>query len=136
MSLTNEQMTAMYTNMTKIRMFEERVAELFAEGKIPMKFSEDGKGVVWKAELPGRGCSTPIVKSGLLLLTAPVDGKDSLMAFDLNGNHAGSAGLGSGAINFLDIKDFTIKRPSATGAGDRLNGCDCLIEIVIKLPCY
>jgi pyruvate dehydrogenase E1 component alpha subunit len=25
----------MYTNMTKIRMFEERVAEIFAEGKIP-----------------------------------------------------------------------------------------------------
>ncbi len=35
MSITNEQMLAMYTNMTKIRMFEERVAELFAEGKIP-----------------------------------------------------------------------------------------------------
>ena len=35
MSLTNEQMIAMYTNMTKIRMFEERVAEIFAEGKIP-----------------------------------------------------------------------------------------------------
>ena len=35
MSLTNEQMIAMYTNMTKIRMFEERVAEYFAEGKIP-----------------------------------------------------------------------------------------------------
>ena len=29
MSLTNEQMIAMYTNMTKIRMFEERVAEIF-----------------------------------------------------------------------------------------------------------
>ncbi len=35
MSITNEQMLAMYTNMKKIRMFEERVAELFAEGKIP-----------------------------------------------------------------------------------------------------
>ena len=35
MSITNEQMLAMYINMTKIRMFEERVAELFAEGKIP-----------------------------------------------------------------------------------------------------
>lgn len=35
MSLTNEQMINMYRNMTKIRMFEERVAELFAAGKIP-----------------------------------------------------------------------------------------------------
>ena len=35
MSLTNEQMIDMYRNMTKIRTFEERVAELFAAGKIP-----------------------------------------------------------------------------------------------------
>ena len=35
MSLNNDQMIAMYQNITKIRMFEERVAELFAEGKIP-----------------------------------------------------------------------------------------------------
>lgn len=35
MSLTNEQMVAMFTNIVKIRMFEEKVAELFAAGKIP-----------------------------------------------------------------------------------------------------
>ena len=35
MSLTNEKMMEMYKNILKIRMFEERVAELFAEGKIP-----------------------------------------------------------------------------------------------------
>lgn len=35
MSLTNEKMIQMYTNIVKIRMFEERVAELFAAGKIP-----------------------------------------------------------------------------------------------------
>jgi len=35
MNLTNEQMIAMYKNIVKIRMFEERVAELFAEDKIP-----------------------------------------------------------------------------------------------------
>jgi acetoin:2,6-dichlorophenolindophenol oxidoreductase subunit alpha len=35
MSLTNEQMIRMYTNMNKIRMFEEKVAELFAAAKIP-----------------------------------------------------------------------------------------------------
>ena len=57
----------------------------YSDGKIPMKFSEKGKEVVWKAALPGRGCSTPIVKNGLLFLTAPIDGKDSLLAFDLDG---------------------------------------------------
>jgi pyruvate dehydrogenase E1 component alpha subunit len=35
MSLTNEKMIEMYSNMTKIRMFESRVADLFAAGKIP-----------------------------------------------------------------------------------------------------
>jgi pyruvate dehydrogenase E1 component alpha subunit len=35
MNLTNEQLIAMYKNIVKIRMFEERVAELFAEDKIP-----------------------------------------------------------------------------------------------------
>ena len=35
MDLTNEQLIKMYTTMVKIRTFENRVAELFAEGKIP-----------------------------------------------------------------------------------------------------
>jgi len=35
MSLTNEKMIKMYSNMVQIRMFEERVAELFSAGKIP-----------------------------------------------------------------------------------------------------
>jgi len=35
MTLTNEEMIGMYTTMTKIRMFEGRVAEYFADGKIP-----------------------------------------------------------------------------------------------------
>ncbi len=35
MDLKNEQLVAMYTTMVKIRTFENRVAELFADGKIP-----------------------------------------------------------------------------------------------------
>lgn len=35
MTLTNEEMIGMYTTMTRIRMFEGRVAEYFADGKIP-----------------------------------------------------------------------------------------------------
>ncbi|MEN8867184.1 MAG: PQQ-binding-like beta-propeller repeat protein [Akkermansiaceae bacterium] len=56
-----------------------------AEGKLPMEFSADGKGVVWKTELPGRACSTPVVSRGMLYLTSPVDGKDALIAYDLKG---------------------------------------------------
>ncbi len=50
-----------------------------------MEFDAEGKGVAWKAALPGRGCSTPIVSRGLLFLTAPIEGKDSILAFDLEG---------------------------------------------------
>jgi pyruvate dehydrogenase E1 component alpha subunit len=35
MDLTNEQLVKMYSTMVKIRTFENRVAELFADGKIP-----------------------------------------------------------------------------------------------------
>jgi TPP-dependent pyruvate/acetoin dehydrogenase alpha subunit len=35
MDLTNEQLIEMYITMNKIRTFENRVAELFADGKIP-----------------------------------------------------------------------------------------------------
>jgi pyruvate dehydrogenase E1 component alpha subunit len=35
MDLTNEQLIKMYTTMVKIRTFENRVAELFAAGKVP-----------------------------------------------------------------------------------------------------
>ena len=39
--------------------------------------------MAWKTPLTGRGCSTPVVVKGQLLLTAPVDGKDSLFSYDL-----------------------------------------------------
>jgi hypothetical protein len=35
MSITKEKMLDVYATMKKIRMFEDRVAELFAEGKLP-----------------------------------------------------------------------------------------------------
>ena len=35
MHLTNEQLLGFYTNMVKIRLFEEQVAKFFAAGKIP-----------------------------------------------------------------------------------------------------
>jgi outer membrane protein assembly factor BamB len=40
---------------------------------------------VWKAELPGKGCSTPVVWNGLIYLTAPVDAKDAVLAYDMDG---------------------------------------------------
>ncbi|MEL6108534.1 MAG: PQQ-binding-like beta-propeller repeat protein [Planctomycetota bacterium] len=40
----------------------------------------------WKAKLPGKGCSTPILVHGKIFVTAPVDGKDALLALDSEGN--------------------------------------------------
>ncbi len=55
-----------------------------AEGKLPKNFGGEG-GYEWKVELPGRGCSTPIVHSGVLYVTAPVEDKDALLAYGLDG---------------------------------------------------
>lgn len=55
-----------------------------AAGNYPVRFGADS-GLHWKAALPGKGCSTPIVWNERIYLTAPVDGQDALLAFDWNG---------------------------------------------------
>jgi outer membrane protein assembly factor BamB len=54
-------------------------------GELPMKLDLAGGNLLWKTALPGRACSTPVVASGGLYVTSPVDGKDALLAFDLKG---------------------------------------------------
>jgi outer membrane protein assembly factor BamB len=49
----------------------------------PVKW--DAENVLWKAELPGKGCSTPIVWEKRIYVTAPVDGKDAVLALDWDG---------------------------------------------------
>ena len=48
-------------------------------GEYPSSFNEDT--ILWRAALPGRGCSTPIALNRNLYLTAPVDGKDAVICF-------------------------------------------------------
>lgn len=56
-----------------------------AEGTgYPTEWS-DSKNVAWKLELPGRGSSTPIVWNDRIFLTCGIDGKNALLAYDLNG---------------------------------------------------
>ncbi len=45
----------------------------------------DPNHVCWQASLPGKGCSTPIVLNGSVYLTAPVEGRDAVLAFDGSG---------------------------------------------------
>jgi outer membrane protein assembly factor BamB len=61
-------------------------------GTYPVRF--DDSTIRWQARLPGKGCSTPIVLDRTVYLTAPVDGKDSLLAFDWSGQQRWSATFG------------------------------------------
>lgn len=45
----------------------------------------DPNKCLWRAELPGKGCSTPIINNQEIYLTAPIEGDDSLLCFDLAG---------------------------------------------------
>lgn len=52
-------------------------------GRFPHDFNAEK--FLWQAELPGKGCSTPIVLDGRIYLTCPADGKDALLCFDADG---------------------------------------------------
>jgi outer membrane protein assembly factor BamB len=54
-----------------------------AQGAYPVKW--DSTNVLWKAPLPGKGCSTPAVWAKRIFLTAPVSGLDAALAFDWAG---------------------------------------------------
>ncbi len=54
-----------------------------ATGKQP-PLDLEGK-LLWKAELPGRGCSTPIVWEDRIFVTSPIGNEDGLLAFDNKG---------------------------------------------------
>ena len=52
------------------------------QGSYPVQFGADK--YLWRAELPGKGCSTPIVLDANVYVTAPADGKDALICYDAN----------------------------------------------------
>ncbi|HWE96827.1 MAG TPA: PQQ-binding-like beta-propeller repeat protein [Tepidisphaeraceae bacterium] len=53
-------------------------------GTYPVKWDAN-TNLLWKIALPGKGCSTPIVQDGRILLTAPADGQDAVLAYDWAG---------------------------------------------------
>lgn len=53
------------------------------QGNYPDTFSAEKN--LWKTELPGKGCSTPIILNGLIYLTCPADGNDALLCYDFDG---------------------------------------------------
>lgn len=61
-------------------------------GTYPVQFDEST--IRWKAPLPGKGCSTPIVLNRTIYLTAPVNGEDALISFDWSGKRRWSTTFG------------------------------------------
>jgi outer membrane protein assembly factor BamB len=53
-------------------------------GKYPVKFDAN-TGLLWSVNLPGKGCSTPIVLDRKVYVTAPIAGQDALLSFDWEG---------------------------------------------------
>ena len=54
-----------------------------APGKLPpLDLAEK---LLWKAELPGRGCSTPIVWGNRVYVTSPIGDQDGMLGFDSAG---------------------------------------------------
>ncbi|MCH8042763.1 MAG: PQQ-binding-like beta-propeller repeat protein [Planctomycetes bacterium] len=53
-------------------------------GAYPTKWTAD-ENLAWKVELPGRGCSTPIVWDGQILITSAIEGADGITSYDMQG---------------------------------------------------
>lgn len=55
-----------------------------AAGAYPTNWDANSN-LLWKVQLPGKGCSTPIVWNHQIFVTAPTNGLDALLAFDWSG---------------------------------------------------
>lgn len=62
-------------------------------GSLPTKWT--ASQILWQADLPGKGCSTPIVWNDRIYVTAPVDGRDAVLAYDLQGKKLWQTAFGS-----------------------------------------
>lgn len=61
-------------------------------GVYPVKW--DAEHVLWKAALPGKGCSTPILWKQRLFLTAPREGQDTVLGFGWSGKSLWQTSVG------------------------------------------
>ena len=102
------------------------------KGSYPTKF--DSEKYLWRTQLPGKGCSTPILFNGMIYLTSPAEGNDSLLCYDLGGKekwrsvfgpeNAGKHrnGSGSNASPVTDGKAVFVFFKSGTFAAVELDG--------------
>jgi outer membrane protein assembly factor BamB len=62
-------------------------------GNYPVHLDENN--TLWRAPLPGKGCSTPIVLNQTIYLTAPVNGNDAVLAIDWSGDQRWAVTFGA-----------------------------------------
>lgn len=67
-----------------------------APGEYPRSLSaqEDENNLIWKVDLPGRGCSTPVVWDDKIFVTCGIDGQDGVVCYDFNGHELWRKHLG------------------------------------------
>jgi outer membrane protein assembly factor BamB len=64
-----------------------------SHGEYLAEFDPD-TNLLWKTELPGRGCSTPAVIGDQILLTCPIDGIDAVLSYDWSGEQHWQTAIG------------------------------------------
>ena len=62
------------------------------QGNYPVEFDADNN--LWRTQLPGKGCSTPIWIKGIIYLTSPAEGSDALLCYDFDGSEKWRAVFG------------------------------------------
>jgi pyruvate dehydrogenase E1 component alpha subunit len=122
MSLTNEKMIAMYRNITKIRLFEERVAALFAEGKIPgfvhLYVGEEGVATGVCANLRDTDYITSTHRGHGHLISKGGDVK--LMMAELFGKRTGYCKGKGGSMHIADVDLGILGANGIVGGGPPL----------------
>ena len=62
------------------------------QGNYPVRFGAER--FLWRTELPGKGCSTPILLDGTIYVTSPAEEHDALLCYDARGSEKWRAVFG------------------------------------------
>ena len=122
MSLTKEKMIDLYATMKKIRLFEEKVAELFAEGKLPgfvhLYAGEEAIGVGVCAHLTDRDYITSTHRGHGHCIAKGVE-INSMMA-EVYGKATGACKGKGGSMHIADVDKGMLGANGIVGAGGPL----------------
>jgi pyruvate dehydrogenase E1 component alpha subunit len=122
MSLTKEKMIDLYATMKKIRLFEEKVSELFAEGKLPgfvhLYAGEEAIGVGVCAHLTDRDYITSTHRGHGHCIAKGVE-INSMMA-EVYGKATGACKGKGGSMHIADVDKGMLGANGIVGAGGPL----------------